>query len=480
MDGKSLDIKQENLNKLKSLFPESVTENKIDWEQLKATLGEDIEFKDERYHLNWAGKSEAFRALQTPTTATLIPDKEESVNFDNSENLFIEGENLEVLKILQKSYFGKIKMIYIDPPYNTGNDFIYSDKFAESRVDYLKRSGTKDENGMITREGLFRNSRDSGHYHSNWLSMIYPRLFLARNLLREDGVIFVSIDDNEVHNLRMLMNEVFGEENFLGQISVQSNPRGRQSEKFLATVHDYILIYARNSESCDITGATLTEEQLNEFNFEDEKGKKYRLLGLRQRGSASLREDRPFMYYPIYVNPKTTKISLVQSDKHTICVFPKKSTGQYGRWMWSKEKVSKEIDKVEAKLISKRNEWDIFVRDYLEKEGEERKRKIKTIWSENFFNNQNGTVEVKELFNGNKIFDFPKAVSLLKTTVEMIPFEENDICLDFFPGSATTAHAVLDLNKQDGGNRKFIMVQMPEPCDEKSEAYKAGYKTIAE
>ena len=480
MDGNSLNIIEDKLNKLKEILPETFTEEKIDWEKLKAALGEDIEFREERYHLNWAGKSEAFRTLQTPTTATLFPEKEESVNFDTTENIFIEGENLEVLKILQKSYFGKIKMIYIDPPYNTGNDFIYSDKFAESREDYLKRTGVKDENGLITREGLFRNSKDSGHYHSNWLSMMYPRLFLARNLLREDGVILVSIDDNEVHNLRMLMNEVFGEENFVGQISVQSNPRGRQSEKFLATVHDYILIYARNSESCDITGATLTEEQLNEFNFEDEKGGKYRLLGLRQRGSASLREDRPFMYYPIYVNPKTTKISLVQSDKHTICVFPEKSTGQDGRWMWSKEKVSKEIDKVEAKLISKRNGWDIFVRDYLEKEGEERKRKIKTIWSEKIFNNQNGTVEVKELFNGNKIFDFPKAVSLLKTSIGMIPFEENDICLDFFPGSSTTAHAVLDLNKEDNGSRKFIMVQLPEKCDEKSEAYKAGYKTIAE
>ena len=481
MDGKSLNITEEKLNKLKKIIPEAFTEKMIDWEKLKASLGENIEFKNERYVLNWAGKSDAFRVLQSATTTTLVPDKDESVNFDTTENIFIEGENLEVLKVLQKSYFGKIKMIYIDPPYNTGNDnFIYPDKFSETKEEYLSKIGDKDETGYLTREGLFRkNSKDSGHYHSNWLSMMYPRLFLALNLLRDDGVIFVSIDDNEVHNLRMIMNEVFGEENFVGQIAVQSNPRGRQSEKFLATVHDYILIYSRNSEYCIISGADLTEKQLIEFKLENDKGQKYRLLGLRQRGSASLRKERPLMYYPIYVDPKTTRISLNKSSRYNICVFPKKPTGQDGRWMWSKEKVAKEIANVEAKLISTRNEWDIFVRDYLEKEGEERKRKIKTIWSEKIFNTQNGTVEVKELFNGNKIFDFPKAVSLLSTILKMIPFEKRDVCLDFFPGSCTTAHAVLDLNKEDGGSRKFIMVQLPEKCDEKSEAYKAGYKTIA-
>jgi len=482
MDGKSLNITEEKLNKLKEIIPEAFTENKIDWEKLKASLGKDIEFKNERYVLNWAGKSDAFRVLQSPTTATLVPAKEESVNFDTTQNIFIEGENLEVLKVLQKSYFGKIKMIYIDPPYNTGNDnFIYPDKFSETKEEYLNRIGDKDETGYMTREGLFRkNSKDSGHYHSNWLSMMYPRLFLARNLLRDDGVIFVSIDDNEVHNLRLLMNEVFGEENFVGQITVQSNPRGRQSEKFLATVHDYIIIYARDSDSCIITGAELSEEQLLDFKFEDNKNRKYRLLGLRQRGSASLREDRPAMYFPIYVNPSTNKISLTKSNKFSICVTPKKSTGQDGRWMWSKNKIIEDIDKIEAKLISTRNEYDIFVRDYLEKDGEERKRKIKTIWSDKLYNTQNGTTEVKTIFDGKKIFDFPKGVNLLKSIIEMVPLKDTDICIDFFPGSCTTAHAVLDLNKRDGGNRKFICVQLPEKCDENSEAYKAGYKTIAE
>lgn len=248
MDGKSLDVVDEKINKLKEILPESFTEGKIDWEKLQVSLGADVEFKNERYVLNWAGKSDAFKVLQAPTTATLVPSEEESVDFDETENIFIEGENLEVLKVLQKSYFGKIKMIYIDPPYNTGNDkFIYPDRFAESKEDYMERIGDKDETGYMTREGLFRtNSKDSGHYHSNWLSMMYPRLFLARNLLREDGVIFVSIDDNEVHNLRLLMNEVFGEENFIAQFIWKSRQNIDNRNITGASIdHEYVICYGR-------------------------------------------------------------------------------------------------------------------------------------------------------------------------------------------------------------------------------------------
>jgi len=249
MDGKSLNIKEKKINRLKEIIPEAFTENKIDWEKMKAALSDDIEFKNERYVLNWAGKSDAFRALQTPSTATLAPCREESVDFDKTGNIFIEGENLEVLKVLQKSYFGKIKMIYIDPPYNTGNDnFIYPDKFSESKEEYLSRIGDKDETGFMTREGLFRrNSKDSGHYHSNWLSMMYPRLFLARNLLRDDGVIFVSIDDNEVHNLRLLMNEVFGEENFVAQFVWRTDGNFDNQAK-IKNCHEYVMLYAKSEE----------------------------------------------------------------------------------------------------------------------------------------------------------------------------------------------------------------------------------------
>ena len=248
MDGKSLTPQEIKLQELKTIFPEVFAEGKVDWEKLKATLGEDINFSNERYVLNWAGKSDAFKVLQSPTTKTLIPAKDESVNFDDTENIFIEGENLEVLKVLQKSYFGKVKMIYIDPPYNTGNDhFIYPDKFSETKEDYEKRVGDKDEEGYMTKDGMFKkNSKENGQYHSNWMNMMYPRLFLAKNLLKQDGVIFISIDDNEVHNLRMMMNEVFGEENFVASIIWEKKFAPSNDAKWFSDNHDYVLVYSKN------------------------------------------------------------------------------------------------------------------------------------------------------------------------------------------------------------------------------------------
>ena len=243
MDRYSITPQEERLKALRSLMPEVFNEGKIDWEKLKATLGENINFSNERYVLNWAGKSDAFRVMQQPSSATLVPCREESVDFDNTQNIFIEGENMEVLKVLQKSYFNKIKMIYIDPPYNTGNDsFIYPDKFSETKEEYMRRVGDKDEEGYMTREGMFRkNSKENGQYHSNWLNMMMPRLYLAKSLLREDGVIFVSIDDNEVHNLRLLMNEIFGEENFVAQIIWEQGRKSMAAQ--IAVNHEYCLIY---------------------------------------------------------------------------------------------------------------------------------------------------------------------------------------------------------------------------------------------
>jgi adenine-specific DNA-methyltransferase len=479
MEGYSQTPKEERLEQLKAIFPEVFDEGKIDWEKLKATLGENINFSNERYVLNWAGKSEAFRTLQQPTSETLAPAKNESVNFDTTRNIFIEGENLEVLKILQKSYFGKVKMIYIDPPYNTGNDnFIYPDKFSESKDDYLKRVGDKDENGYMMREGMFRkNSKENGQYHSNWLNMMMPRLYLAKNLLRDDGVIFISIDDNEVYNLRLLMNEIFGEENFVAQLIIKNNPRGRQSDTFFATVHEYLLCFAKQSGECHLNGLQLSDDQKSDYKFADDKRGIYRLLGLRQRGVASLRKDRPDMFFPIYVNPTTFEISL---EKHLNwdCVIPKKSDGREGRWMWGKTKCKNDIDRLVAKKINRRNEFDIFVKDFLNKEDKERTRKVGTIWDFKELNNQIGTQEVKALLNGDYM-SFPKSCAYIKRICSLAS-ESNDIILDFFAGSGTTAHAVMQLNKDDGGNRQFICVQLPELCDEKSEAFKAGYKTIAE
>lgn len=472
---------QERLNILKQLMPEIFDEGQIDFEKLKATLGENITFSNERYVLNWAGKSDAFRVMQCPSSATLVPCKEESVDFDTTQNIFIEGENMEVLKVLQKSYFGKVKMIYIDPPYNTGNDsFIYPDKFSESKEEYLKRVGDKDAEGYMTREGMFRkNSKENGQYHSNWLNMMMPRLYLAKNLLREDGVIFISIDDNEVHNLRLLMNEVFGEENFFCQIIIRANSRG-QTYKQIAKTHEYLLVYTKN-DITDLFGLEKDAER-NDLNLSDNIGC-YNIRELRNRNPKFGKHNRPLLFYPIYVNPNVidkdgfNPVSLTFSNEYYIKVEPYNSVGKESCWRWGKSKAHLNIHQntLDSNLIAKKKadgQYNIY----------EKYRKTtytpKSIWDENAFLTETGTVELHNLGFSNE-FDFPKPISLIKRCVQLAT-EEDDIILDFFAGSGTTAHAVMQLNKEDGGNRHFICVQLPELCDPEKEAYKAGYSTIAE
>ncbi|MCK4655083.1 MAG: site-specific DNA-methyltransferase [Candidatus Cloacimonetes bacterium] len=486
MDGKSFNTTEDLINKLKEIAPYIFNEDKIDWEKMKSTFSDEINFSDERYVLNWAGKSDAFRAIQSQTTATLIPDKEESVNFGNTDNIFIEGENLEVLKVLQKAYYGKIKMIYIDPPYNTGNDFIYNDKFAENRDEYYKRSGEKDEEGLLTGENLYRkNTKESGHYHSNWLTMMYPRLFLARNLLRDEGVIFVSIDDNEVHNLRMIMNEIFGEENFVVELVIQSNKRG-QTYKEIAKTHEYLLCFTK-TDKCKLNEL---EKVIDDLNLIDEIGK-FNIRELRNRNPKFGKFNRPNLYYPIYIDSITIDenefcpISLYKDDKFNIEVFPLNSAGKESCWRWGKELAENNINlnTQRSNLVAKQKadgNYNIY----------EKYRKstytAKSIWIEKEVITEQGTIELGKI-NLSKYFDFPKPVQLLKKSI-LLGTNQNDIILDFFSGSSTTAHAVLDLNKEDAstgsaqvyGNRKFIMVQLPEKTDVKSEAYKAGYETIAD
>lgn len=473
-----LTIPQDQLEELKRVVPEAFADGKINWQTLKEALGEFLEDEGaeaEHFGLFWPGKREARRMAAIPSKGTLVPVPGEGVDEDTTRNVFIEGENLEVLKLLQKSYAGRIKMIYIDPPYNTGQDFVYEDDFREPLEEYLRRTGQVDEEG----KPWTTNTRAEGRYHSKWLSMMFPRLKLARNLLKDDGVIVVSIDNNELQNLREIMNEVFGEENFVGLIVVQSNPRGRQSERFFASVHEYLIIYARDIDWCRLAGAALSEKQLAEFKYDDGDGKKYRLLGLRQRGSASRREDRPRMYYPIYVDTESLTVSVEKTSNHKVEVFPKKSTGEDGRWMWSKEKVQQNLPLVVAKLIGGRNEWDIFVKDYLNTDGgEQRTRKFKTIWDEKELNYQNGTQEVKELLGPN-VMEFPKPTSLLRRII-FLADGSDEIFLDFFAGSGTMGHSLFQANLADEGSRSFILVQLGEPCKEDSAARKTGYKTIAD
>jgi len=459
MNGESLNIVEEKLARLRELIPEVFSEGEVDWEKMRAALDGSFEFKDERYHLNWSGKTDAFRVLQSQTTATLAPCRKESMGFDSSDNVFIEGENLEVLKILQKSYFGKIKMIYIDPPYNTGNDhFIYPDRFTESKDDYLKRIGDKDEQGRMTREGLFRkNSRENGHFHSNWLSMIYPRLFLARNLLREDGVIFVSIDDNEIHNLRMVMNEIFGEENFVIQLVWKSRQIVDSRNKTNAsTDHEYVLIYAKNVEDAKILGKEIDRDKYSNPD-NDPRGPwmSNSILGL---ATAS---QRPNLHYAIH-DPNTGAEYHCPPD-----------TG----WRYSSETMGQKIG--EKRIVFPKNLTGRPREKKFLSEIKSQFTGLSSVAPKDIGYTLNGTREVRDMMGG-RYFDFPKPVSLLRFLVRQGTKNEDDIVCDFFAGSCTTAHAVLQLNAEDGGSRQFICIQMPEPCDVKSEAYKSGYKTIAD
>lgn len=481
MELQSADGAQLNLDALYQIAPSCFTEvadpdmggakRVANFDVLRQLLGDNaVEDAPEAYEFNWVGKQAARAEVLRPTKKTLRPVKEDSVDWDNTQNLYIEGDNLEVLKLLQKSYLGKVKMIYIDPPYNTGNDFVYHDDFAMSADEYAEASGSVDELG----NKYIKNMDSNGRFHSDWCSMMYSRLMVARTLLTEDGVIFISIDDNEVENLRKICDEVFGESNKIAQLVIENNPRGRQSDAFFATSHEYLLCYAGNIDSATINGMSLSEKQKAEYKYEDEIGR-YRLLGLRQRGVASLREDRPEMFFPIWVNPEDSSISLTYVEDWEE-VIPKKSDGREGRWMWGKQKCINESNRLVARLVSTRREFDIFVKDYLNKDGEQRTRKYKTIWSDKILNNQIGTQEVKAILGGDYM-SFPKSTEYIKTIIQT-GTSSSSLILDFFSGSATTAHAVMQLNAEDGGNRQYIMVQLPEETPEDSEARKAGYNTI--
>ncbi len=454
LSGFSLNNQKNLLNFLKSQAPEVFSEGKIDCGKLKQTLGEEIDDGNERYGLSWAGKNDCFLKIQEQTTATLKPARDESVDFDATGNLFIEGDNLEVLKVLQRSYYGKVKMIYIDPPYNTGNDFIYNDKFAQNKNEYLEEIGERDGNGNTLRiDGLSKNSKDSGHYHSNWLNMMYPRLFLARNLLRQDGVIFVSIDDNEVHNLRMVMNEIFGEENFIAQIIWEKVHTRKNSAKYFSYNHDYIVCYAKSKENW------------------------HRNLIPRDNTTAYKNPDNdprgPWKADPVYANnPYDADYKITKTNGEVLA----RPAGRY--WRFSEAVWKKKVENNE--VIWGNNSSYPMIKRYL---SEVQDGLVpQTFFDRNFAgDNAQANAELKELLNMESLFDYPKPVKLIERLLQISTNKNTeDIVLDFFAGSGTTAHAVMDQNAKDDGNRKWICVQLPELCDENSEAYKAGYKTIAD
>jgi adenine-specific DNA-methyltransferase len=458
MDEKSLTPKQEKIDALRQVLPEVFTEGKIDWEKLQIALGEEINFANERYVLNWAGKSDAFRLMQQPTTKTLMPIRDESVSFDDTQNIFIEGENLDVLKVLQKSYFGKVKMIYIDPPYNTGNDsFIYSDRFSETKAEYQKRIGDKDDKGYVTSEGIFRkNSRENGQYHSNWLNMMMPRLYLARTLLRDDGVIFLSIDDNEVHNLRLLMNEIFGEENFVCQFVWQRAFSPKNDAKFVSNSHDYILMYSKQIDIFEIGRLPRTEKANARYSNPDNDPR-----GVWMSSDISVKTYTPENDYSI-----TAPSGRIIEPPAGRC------------WSLSKKAF---FERLQDNRIWFGPDGDNTprIKRFLSDLRKDGMTPTSLLLHTEVGHSQEGAQEVTKLLEAG-VFDGPKPVRLIRRLLTLANLDKDSLILDFFAGSATTAHAIMELNKEDSGNRKYILVQIPEPCDEKSKAYKVGYKTIAD
>lgn len=465
------DTEQDNLQKLAELFPAVVKDGQVDFDALKEELGTFEEVSSEKYELTWAGKQNAKKIAQTDVagrTLKFVP--EDSKDADTTENLYIEGDNLEVLKLLRQNYYGAIKMIYIDPPYNTGNDFVYRDNFIQAKAESDEAEGE-----IVEGERMTVNQKSSNRFHADWLNMMYPRLRVAKDLLRDDGVIFISIDDNEVAQLRKACDEIFGAVNFVANLKILSNPRGRQSSNHFATAGEYIFVYSKNINKLKILGDIPSKEQIATYNKQDSVGK-FRDLGLRKRGSDSRKEDSPTLFFPIYYCPITNDISLERKNGH-IEIIPKLEDGSDGRWRWSPAKIEKDKHLLYCRLVSRdgKQAYDVFQKDYF---SDGNRVKHKDFWTEKEINYDRSSEELRELFT-DKLFDFAKPLYLIKKLVStIIESDKDSIILDFFSGSATTAHAVMQLNAEDGGNRKFIMVQIPEPCDEKTGTGRAAVKLL--
>ena len=462
----------QNIDKIAALFPNCITEmldeekstpdhkvykRGINFELLKQMLSPDVVDGDEAYEFTWVGKKASIVEANKPIRKTLRPCPEESKNWDDTENLYIEGDNLEVLKLLQESYLGKVKMIYIDPPYNTGNDFIYADDFMRSQDEENRQMGMYDED----ENRLFKNNDSNGRFHSDWCSMMYSRLMLARNLLTDDGAILISIDDFEQDHLRSLCDEIFGRSNYIDTLIWKKRYGGGAKEKYFVSLHEYVLVYCKNINSIGELFVPLTNESAERYyskrdeKFETRGG--YRTHPL-EAGKAM--DSRPNLVYPIPA-PDGTEI------------WPKR------QWLWSKERTYEALKNNELEITSGKEGWVVSSKQYLrDSDGSIRPAKMLSIIDDIY--TQHGTNEMIQIFGNAKIFSYPKPSEFIKKLVSVMTSGNDDIVLDFFSGSASTAHAVMSLNAEDNKHRKFIMVQLPEPCDEKSEAYKAGYKTICD
>ena len=474
MKMESANITDMNIDKIAALFPNCITETAdengklkkaINFEMLRAMLSEDIAEGDEAYEFTWVGKKAAIAEANRPIRKTLRPCVEESVNWETTENLYIEGDNLEVLKMLQESYLGKVKMIYIDPPYNTGNDFIYRDDFAVSADEYAVESGQLDDEG----NRLFKNTDSNGRFHSDWCSMIYSRLMLARNLLSDDGVIFMSIGDEEIDNLKKICEEIFGVKNFIANLIWQSTP-GSNTGNDVKTVTENVLLFSKERSLCSFLNRAISDNDKysNRDEYFERRGG-YVLNKLDRRMTGNHYSEA--LNYPIEMPDGSMLYPGNSIEKQ-----------EHWNWRWSSTKVKWGIENGFIQIKKSNDSWSVYFKQY-EKVDNEDKAIVRTLSYQNLLvldgaNSARGTREVMDIFNG-KFFDYPKPLSLIRH-LEQMALDKNDIILDFFSGSATTAHAVMQLNAEDGGHRKFIMVQLPEETAEDSEAFKAGYKTICE
>ena len=491
----SLDVIGSNIEKIQLLFPNCVTERlgkdgkpelAIDFEKLQAELSNEIIGEgEERYQFTWPDKRAANRLANTPTTMTLRPCREESVDFDHTQNLYIEGDNLDVLKALRETYLGKVKMIYIDPPYNTGNDFVYNDDFAQSRDEFEETSGLFDEEGNQTIDPMQRNTESNGRFHTDWLNMIYPRLKVARDLLSDDGVIFISIDDNEVENLRKVCDEIFGECNFIGcagRISKKANNQG----DFWAPNFDYILTYTKNKTLCPSFFGGINYSAYNQIETDGpRKGERYQLVRLYMTSLDPMRGCSNQRYYiecpdGSYIIPP----GLTFPSKAEDAAFVSPQSAKDKVWRWSYQSYIEKKDMIVVRKGKSSNVvgvngqptlWNAYTKTYLNDVISKLSATPNSFIEEHI--NQKATHELNKL---DIPFSFAKPSSLIKYLCEICQVSNDNIVLDFFSGSATTAHAVMQLNAENGGNRKFIMVQLPEKTDETSEAYKAGYPNICE
>uniref|UniRef100_UPI00402864F8 site-specific DNA-methyltransferase n=1 Tax=Candidatus Stercorousia sp. TaxID=3048886 RepID=UPI00402864F8 len=450
VSSQSMDIEKADLEKFRAVFPQCFSEGKLDISKLLALFGQYDDNDFEKYKFEWKGKSECYRIAGKRSTGTLRPCPEESVNFDTTNNIYIEGDNLEVLKLLQSSYYNKVKMIYIDPPYNTGNDFVYEDDFADPMAKYKE----------VTQQTTKSNPETMGRFHTNWLNMMYPRLRLAANLLRDDGVIFISIDENEVTNLKKVCNEVFGEENYIGSFIWRKKDGGGQAKEYFVIEHEFIVVYRKSQQL--VWYDKEEARDVAQYNKSDECGN-FKITKLAKWGNTARREDRPSMYFSL-IAPDGTE------------AFPIAPDGNDGRWRVGRERMNELLQNDLVHWEMKEGKWIPYEKEYFANQVKVLKQRSILY---DIANTGDGSNVLTGLFSTKDMFENPKPIELVKVFLEATT-KDNDIILDFFSGSATTAHAVMQLNAEDGGNRQFIMVQLPELCDEKSEAYKAGYKNICE